>query len=83
MNEPVFLYKTGLNEPAFKNLLAISINKTIHYGIGQDNLPEQEIVTGVGNVTVKIPNVRDRSGGGSKYTPAKPGVLCSQPLKAV
>jgi putative transposase len=30
-------------------------------------LPEREIVTGVGNVTVKIPKVRDRSGGGIKF----------------
>lgn len=30
-------------------------------------LPEREIVTGVGNVTVKIPKVRDRSGGGVKF----------------
>ncbi len=30
-------------------------------------LPEREIVTGVGNVTVKIPEVRDRSGGGIKF----------------
>jgi transposase-like protein len=29
-------------------------------------LPEREIVTGVGNLTVKIPKVRDRSGGGIK-----------------
>lgn len=30
-------------------------------------LPEREIVTGMGNVTVKIPKVRDRSGGGIKF----------------
>lgn len=30
-------------------------------------LPEREIVTGVGNVAVKIPKVRDRSGGGIKF----------------
>jgi transposase-like protein len=30
-------------------------------------LPEREIVTGVGNVAVKIPKVRDRSGGGVKF----------------
>lgn len=30
-------------------------------------LPEREIVTGVGNVMVKIPKVRDRSGGGIKF----------------
>lgn len=30
-------------------------------------LPEREIVTGVGPVTVKIPKVRDRSGGGVKF----------------
>lgn len=30
-------------------------------------LPEREIVTGIGNVTVKIPKVRDRSGGGIKF----------------
>lgn len=30
-------------------------------------LPEREIVTGAGNVTVKIPKVRDRSGGGIKF----------------
>ena len=30
-------------------------------------LPEREIVTGVGNVTVKIPKVRDRSGCGVKF----------------
>ena len=30
-------------------------------------LPERAIVTGVGNVTVKIPKVRDRSGGGTKF----------------
>ena len=30
-------------------------------------LPEREIVTGMGNVTVKIPKVRDRSGGGVKF----------------
>lgn len=30
-------------------------------------LPEREIVTGVGNVTVKIPKIRDRSGGGIKF----------------
>ncbi|MDO8937971.1 MAG: transposase, partial [Methylicorpusculum sp.] len=30
-------------------------------------LPERAIVTGVGNVTVKIPKVRDRSGGGVKF----------------
>lgn len=30
-------------------------------------LPERKIVTGVGNVTVKIPKVRDRSGGGIKF----------------
>ena len=30
-------------------------------------LPEREIVTGVGNVTVKMPKVRDRSGGGIKF----------------
>lgn len=30
-------------------------------------LPEREIVTGVGNVPVKIPKVRDRSGGGIKF----------------
>ncbi len=29
--------------------------------------PEREIVTGVGSVTVKIPKVRDRSGGGVKF----------------
>lgn len=31
------------------------------------HLPEREIVTGVGNVTVKIPKVRYRSGGGVKF----------------
>jgi transposase-like protein len=30
-------------------------------------LPEREIVTGVGNVAVKIPKVRDRSGRGIKF----------------
>jgi putative transposase len=30
-------------------------------------LPEREIVTGVGPVAVKIPKVRDRSGGGIKF----------------
>jgi len=30
-------------------------------------LPEREIVTGVGSVTVKIPRVRDCSGGGVKF----------------
>jgi transposase-like protein len=30
-------------------------------------LPEREIVTGVGTVAVKIPKVRDRSGGGVKF----------------
>lgn len=30
-------------------------------------LPEREIVTGVGSVTVKIPKVRDRSSGGIKF----------------
>lgn len=30
-------------------------------------LPEREIVTGLGNVTVNIPKVRDRSGGGVKF----------------
>jgi putative transposase len=30
-------------------------------------LPERDIVTGVGNVAVKIPKVRDRSGGGIKF----------------
>jgi putative transposase len=30
-------------------------------------LPEREIVTGVGNVAVKVPKVRDRSGGGIKF----------------
>lgn len=30
-------------------------------------LPKREIVTGVGNVAVKIPKVRDRSGGGIKF----------------
>ena len=30
-------------------------------------LPEREIVTGVGHVAVKIPKVRDRSGGGIKF----------------
>jgi putative transposase len=30
-------------------------------------LPEREIVTGVGNVAVKIPKVRDRSGGKIKF----------------
>ena len=30
-------------------------------------LPAREIITGVGNVTVKIPKVRDRSGGGVKF----------------
>jgi putative transposase len=33
-------------------------------------LPEREIVTGVGNVAVKIPKVRDRSGGGIKFNSA-------------
>jgi putative transposase len=30
-------------------------------------LPEREIVTGLGNVAVKVPKVRDRSGGGIKF----------------
>lgn len=30
-------------------------------------LPEREIITGVGNVAVKVPKVRDRSGGGIKF----------------
>ena len=30
-------------------------------------LPERDIVTGVGNVAVKMPKVRDRSGGGVKF----------------
>jgi len=30
-------------------------------------LPEREIVTGVGSVAVKVPKVRDRSGGGIKF----------------
>lgn len=30
-------------------------------------LPEREIVTGVGKVTVKTPKVRDRAGGGIKF----------------
>jgi putative transposase len=33
-------------------------------------LPERKIVTGVGNVAVKIPKVRDRSGGGIKFNSA-------------
>lgn len=33
-------------------------------------LPEREIVTGVGNVAVKVPKVRDRSGGGIKFNSA-------------
>jgi putative transposase len=33
-------------------------------------LPEREIVTGVGPVAVKIPKVRDRSGGGIKFNSA-------------
>lgn len=30
-------------------------------------LPEREVLTGVGPVTVKVPKVRDRSGGGVKF----------------
>ncbi|MBS3955703.1 MAG: transposase [Methylomicrobium sp.] len=33
-------------------------------------LPEREIVTGVGSVAVKVPKVRDRSGGGIKFNSA-------------
>ena len=40
-------------------------------------LPEREIVTGVGNVTVKIPKVRDRSGGGIKFNSSLVPPVCA------
>lgn len=33
-------------------------------------LPEREILTGLGNVAVRVPKVRDRSGGGIKFNSA-------------
>ena len=34
------------------------------------HLPEREILTGVGNIPVRIPKVRDRSGSGIKFNSA-------------
>jgi len=34
------------------------------------HLPEREIMTGIGPVSVQVPKVRDRSGGGIKFTSA-------------
>ena len=33
-------------------------------------LPERDILTGLGNVAVRVPKVRDRSGGGIKFNSA-------------
>ena len=34
------------------------------------HLPERKIQTGIGEITVRIPKTRDRSGGGIKFTSA-------------
>ena len=49
---------------SYKNVTDISGRQTV---VRNGYLPEREILTGMGPVTVKIPKVRDRSGGGVKF----------------
>jgi putative transposase len=49
---------------SYKNVTDLSGRQTV---VRNGYLPEREILTGMGPVTVKIPKVRDRSGGGVKF----------------
>ncbi|WP_445366618.1 IS256 family transposase [Methylomonas sp. BW4-1] len=48
----------------YRNVTDLQGRRTV---VRNGYLPEREIVTGVGNVAVKVPKVRDRSGGGIKF----------------
>lgn len=48
----------------YRNVTDLKGRRTV---VRNGYLPERDIVTGVGNVAVKIPKVRDRSGGGIKF----------------
>lgn len=49
---------------SYKNVTDLSGRQTV---VRNGYLPEREILTGMGPVTVKTPKVRDRSGGGVKF----------------
>jgi putative transposase len=48
----------------YRNVMDLKGRQTV---VRNGYLPERDIVTGVGNVAVKMPKVRDRSGGGVKF----------------
>lgn len=51
----------------YENVTDLNGRKTI---VRNGYLPEREVLTGLGSVTVKVPKVRDRSGAGVKFNSA-------------
>lgn len=51
----------------YENVTDLTGRKTV---VRKGYLPEREVLTGLGSIAVKVPKVRDRSGGGVKFNSA-------------